>query len=921
MTWLNTGMRRRDIVGGIVKNQWVIVQPSGARFSNDHNDQQVYLNGAVVDPLLAVYFDILNEGANPNHPLNGRLGEFISVAHAAVAPAAGAGTLETITEAARGRKIVWANSVGKTVAEWDSRTGKVVVQGVRLADCADAAQARLDVEQALQSEPPPAESASGTRITAGSGQIVDGATPRAIWTLALDARLLRNSIWMGFSANQALYLDGVVYRQSAGRWYAFDGSGWIDEGTDDPEGSSVSANGTRITSSGGGSIVALDHATWTFVGSNVHRIGAWWNGGSGSEMVLTDVPTGAREIYVKSGNGTWYRANVVGDYWVGAGTNDPHTGSTPPPPPGGVTRTTGTIVGGQLNKINVASHAIFTDELLAANLCGVIVELGGEAPFNGRAGGERGTKGVGGHWPAVSFPGAPPDNQIGNYSQWAHVWREDTGMVYFKETAGASSWTLKEPWAGGQWRTAMAIPFALTAKGVSIVRNGDGTGVLTIDRNATVPTTNANVYLDGAVIWQNALVNAPDGTNSADPGGDLLESTDPEAMPYNEATISYSELNANTVFPGLDEIAWGGLCKDTKRWFKATCDSKGSFRFFVPKGAPDFGMEFSTGSKGCVWERIAVVGNYGPVGFGFSQPGTTGLVGHFGFPGDVISSGFGQYNHALYSILSAGIVHRDYDITDVHSLPAGGYFGGGLRAFRIRHFQTRASTEYEWKLQYQVCDNTAQVDCEYDSDHVAGAWEMFVSTRAHIIRPKGRNGIWAMNNCGNGCDVGANPANLAAGGGEVHFTANSLVDTHNFPGSIFIGKSSQAGIVVAAAGSSNAATVGAGGYSVQVRNMRVFIDGFQNPAGDTLMGFVWGAGCNDGRFVGNKYFGMPTMVPGSYTLGARGLNGGAARLFIQGNEIRGLSARSGNAFNIFANSGAIDGGGNVVDDPGGPVIF
>ena len=80
MTWQNVGMFRRDVVDDVTKSMWVALQPSGSRFNeNDHNDKNVYLNGVVVDPLIAVYHDILNEAEAENHPLNGRLGEYISM--------------------------------------------------------------------------------------------------------------------------------------------------------------------------------------------------------------------------------------------------------------------------------------------------------------------------------------------------------------------------------------------------------------------------------------------------------------------------------------------------------------------------------------------------------------------------------------------------------------------------------------------------------------------------------------------------------------------------------------------------------------------------------------------------------------------------------------------------------------------------
>jgi hypothetical protein len=117
---------------------------------------------------------------------------------------------------------------------------------------------------------------------------------------------------------------------------------------------------------------------------------------------------------------------------------------------------------------------------------GIIIEIGGEA-----GAGARGTRGVGGAWPALSYANAAAMNADTSQVEDKWCWLEDTGVTYFFDNA--TTWTLHRP---TDYYNAKAVPKALWAKITNISGN-----TLTLDTTATVTTTNANVYFDNWPVW------------------------------------------------------------------------------------------------------------------------------------------------------------------------------------------------------------------------------------------------------------------------------------------------------------------------------------------------------------------------------------------------------------------------------------
>jgi hypothetical protein len=118
----------------------------------------------------------------------------------------------------------------------------------------------------------------------------------------------------------------------------------------------------------------------------------------------------------------------------------------------------------------------------------VVVEIGGES-----GAGARGTLGVGGAWPSLSYVNSAAMNADTGQPDRTYAWDRSSGLVYIY-TSG--SWSHRDD-GGGPFNqgyyTAKALPKALLAKIMAIAGN-----VVTLDTAATVTATGATVYVDCA---------------------------------------------------------------------------------------------------------------------------------------------------------------------------------------------------------------------------------------------------------------------------------------------------------------------------------------------------------------------------------------------------------------------------------------
>jgi hypothetical protein len=741
MAWLNTGMRRQDIVSGIRKNQWVITQPSGARFSNDHGDNQVYLNGVVVDPLLAVYFDIPNDLAVANPPINGRLGVYISIATATAAPTAGVGTIDTITTVARGRKHVVADTTGKVVAEWDARTEKTTALGEDLGKHDNLAEAIEAITLALQTGTP-TESDDLTRVPADAAHIYDADLNK--WHINADpalgfvGALFLNSTNTGGVADQLLYFTSIVYHHNpqTGHWYHRVGTEFIDDGYVDPTLPDPSADWFTVPDDGAFLIddegVRIELGPAAGSGFNILRGGAVWTtpNGGGAWGDKIKIGTGAPPRLVD-------HRNPLGLGWIHASGNTwtqphaDHEGGDPEPVSG---TTTGTISSGSLNVVTVADTTGFAvgDDVYIEPLT-------------------REGVGPGGAWPFTRYANASQRNAaLGSHSEGAHVGQTDDGFAYIKVQG---SWERADGFAGGRFYQSRIRSIGHWGRITNISGNA-----LTLNRTAQQAVTDAIVHWDGAPQLYNWIQNAANGASTA----------------------SRTVLNANTFFPGRTSVCLAGhIVPQNKHNIRVTCDARDSILFYSPPGAPCAAFQWVS-CTGCIYELAEIRGNFTPADYGMGWQSST-VARTSGYLGDT-SVGIGQIAPSGMEFYSSDNCEaRDYTITNSPIRAGGAQFSSNIWIRRAKNVMTAPLKEYvQWQFQFDLCNGGGFEDCEIDSVAIIAGFEIFKCTNSVIFRPKGRNATIAVNNSG-GWVLFRDPNNPNAGTGELRFDPDCYVGVEDTP--------------------------------------------------------------------------------------------------------------------------------------------
>ena len=265
-------------------------------------------------------------------------------------------------------------------------------------------------------------------------------------------------------------------------------------------------DGTRIPPAG--ELVTPKGDVYTLVGDQVHKNGAWWNGGTGPELLIYN----GGLIYNRSTNGNWYLD--VFTHWQNVGTDDPQNGPAPEPPVSGV-RTKG--------RIDAGTNVLYVDDLLDFKVGDKVIGEIGQEPGKGK----RGSRGVGGNWPsdAMGFPSLDAMKQrFGNNPPtvfcWINIEGPDFGRIYFGEPNG---WILMSDlnWSSitgtGEYYNAMLVPRALQAEIAAIdvpmkrltLHNGPTNGV------ARISVQGMNVYKDMGLEFTERLTRGdltlPDG--------------------------------------------------------------------------------------------------------------------------------------------------------------------------------------------------------------------------------------------------------------------------------------------------------------------------------------------------------------------------------------------------------------------------
>jgi hypothetical protein len=525
-----------------------------------------------------------------------------------------------------------------------------------------------------------------------------------------------------------------------------------------------SANGTR-----GQTVVDGSGATWTLSATHTLRDGVWVGGGAGQEYLYVNL-----SVYVVTTAGV-YKWN---DGWQFVGTDAAailaqasSSGSSQAGAGSSTVKevvTTGSISANS-RQLNVASASGF------AVGDWVIVEIGKEAGQ-----GQRGTRGVGGTWPAKSYATEAQLQADRSQANRQFAWAEDTGYVY---------WWLDGVWYDmapnrpntfytGSYYYGRVIPRSLQARITAISGN-----TLTLDTAAAASASGANVYLDTAPIMNNLIAN-----------GVALN------LPAGR-------------FP-VGGVVW----VESKGGFVVSGQGKDQTTVYSPKGVPSAQIQVYQSPNATVRD-LTLQGNFRDQGYGLNWDGST----HAGTNQPVtdfdVPQGSAFPRGVLFWVGSHNSVAQDLRVIDVAQQAVGVMFADNVWGRRIENIQNDLLRQYvQW--QFQWCDTTGGgcEDCEVRSTYVISGFESFKSTNVQFIRPKGMNAMMALNGSGGWLIQDA----------DLRFTANSLhPETDRFqasPWHAIINVNTNIGVTPQVA------------YGGTIRNVTMIQAGYLNANNDSIKG-------------------------------------------------------------------------------------
>lgn len=316
----------------------------------------------------------------------------------------------------------------------------------------------------------------------------------------------------------------------------------------------------------------------------------------------------------------------------------------------------------------------------------IIVETGGEA-----GGGVWGTLGVGGSWPTLYYADATAMNADTSKSWNTYAWIQSTGRVYrWNSTAWEATWTS----SNDPFYFTRATPKAL----VTTITNKVG-NVLTLNANAVVSTTNANVYFDiipKVAQYFNTYSGGPVNTRFYLPAGEYAASTE---ITVTEHRNFYFEGDGNTSI------------------------------LFSPDGCPSIAIVCSSSHR-TIWRNFKIRGNH--------KLDRWGIKGWLSYP-----RGF-QFSTSFSTLFDS--IESELTLNDAF------VFGTNCPDSAMRNIYARRETPVRMYLQWVIAttDNSdvSLIDCEIDSDYQSPGIEAFRADRSNIIRFVGRNALLSMNTSG-----------------------------------------------------------------------------------------------------------------------------------------------------------------------------
>ena len=331
----------------------------------------------------------------------------------------------------------------------------------------------------------------------------------------------------------------------------------------------------------------------------------------------------------------------------------------------------------------------------------VIVEIGHEA-----GAGARGTVGVGGTWPSLSYANVTAMNADTSKPNGTWCWLQSTtGTARF--STGTNTWTLT---AANDWYAAVVYPKSLVAKVVSVAGS-----VVTLDTAATVTSTSANVYFDNWAIFDNLC-----GQKSAEIFA-IMPSNIEVVIPQG----SYAFSKMASVYSRNDwRLIGSGVAFST---------------LFSPKGVPSQEVFFYVCTNTNGLDSVAnftLRGNARFSGYGLNVTETADVHGQ-------------SYPCGVLMWACTSFIVRNVAVFDVFQDAVGVEYGSNIWAYNCTATLTDGLQCYiQWLFQWADTTGGGFVDCVVTSPILTAGFEIFRSSGVTMTRPVGNNATFSLNSSG-----------------------------------------------------------------------------------------------------------------------------------------------------------------------------
>ena len=346
--------------------------------------------------------------------------------------------------------------------------------------------------------------------------------------------------------------------------------------------------------------------------------------------------------------------------------------------------TTGSISQGG-NQLTVADASGFTtgDSL--------IVKIGGES-----GAGARGTVGVGGTWPDLSYANKTAMDLDTSKPNGTYSYRADTGAVYIS-TGGV--WSPED--TVNRYYTASVIPRSLVA-----TVSGKAGNVLTLGGGITaaVASSGATVYFDNAPRVATAIAGLTDNTTIVWPAG-------------NYAMSASMNINSETAHTNM-KIKGAGVA---------------STMLFFPDGISNQGV-------------IVISQATSPIVSDLTVKATARVPGYMMWAG----AGATMYSYGISFSACPNV--RTYDTKSIDAFQGGISLSACASPVITRHNSvlTEGLPQYvQWQILGANCTNGRYIDCQVNSAKLTGGIEWFASTGCSFENYTGVNASMSVNGSSN----------------------------------------------------------------------------------------------------------------------------------------------------------------------------